>query len=278
MKQNMIEDWGFYLIVAAIVAVTSTLVLTDSLPEKAAAQFNTLTDVSIDTDYKVIKQPTPGDNTFAYAINQVAAKSIPIAEKDPRIKELINGAHANNASVTIAAVQPTVYEYRSDGNTAYSSAGMLIITVNSQIVDNQPYSNAASFDSLHGRVGESHQQVWNVMVDLDKGTVTDILQTPERVMTKNLQPNTIYIGMNMFLPNTVKIEPGTTLKWINTSELPHNIVGVYKTIAGQKIPIDSGFIQKGGSWKYTVGEEGILEYYCTTHSEDGMKGAVVISK
>src|SRR5690348_1612932 len=120
MNHNIIADWGFYLIVAAIVAVMSTFILTDSLPEKAAAQFNTLKDVSIDTDYKAIKQPAPGDNTFAYAINQVAAKTIPIAEKDPRVKELIDYAHANNATVTIAAVQPTVYEYRNDGNLAYS--------------------------------------------------------------------------------------------------------------------------------------------------------------
>jgi len=100
---------------------------------------------------------------------------------------------------------------------------MLVITVNKQLIDNRPYLQANSFDALQGRVGESHQQVWNVMVDLDKGTVTDILETPERVMTINLQTNTIYIGMNMFLPNAAKIEPGTTLKWINTSELPHNV-------------------------------------------------------
>jgi plastocyanin len=250
MKHNIIADWGFYLIIAGIVVVMSMLVLTDSLPERAAAQFNTLKDISIDTDYKITKQPTPDDNTFAYAINQVAAKSIPIAEKDPRVKELIDYAHANNATVTIAAVQPTVYEYRSDGNLVHSSSGMLVITVNYQIVDNQLYSQAANFDFLQGRAAESHQQVWNVMVDLDKGIVTDILQTPERVMREALQTNTIYIGMNMFLPNTVRVEPGTTLKWVNTSELPHNIVGVYKTSTGQKIPIDSGFIQKGDSEIY----------------------------
>ncbi|MDQ3909407.1 MAG: hypothetical protein M3232_03255, partial [Thermoproteota archaeon] len=83
MKQ--IEDWGFYLIVAVIVAVPSMLIATDSLPEKAAAHFNALTDVTMDTNYKVIKEPSPTDNTFIYALNEVAAKSIPIAEKDPRV-------------------------------------------------------------------------------------------------------------------------------------------------------------------------------------------------
>jgi hypothetical protein len=79
---------------------------------------------------------------------------------------------------------------------------MLRITVNQQLVDNQVYLQPASFDALQGRNGESHQQVWNVMVDLDKGVVTNILETSEGLMTKTLQTNTIYIGMNMFLPNT----------------------------------------------------------------------------
>ena len=272
-----IDDWGFYLVIAGMVAVLSILVLTDSLPEKAAARFNTLTDVSIATNYKVIKEPTPEDNTFVYAINEVAEKAIPIAEKDPRIQEIIDSAHVSKAAVTIAAIQPTVYQYRSDGETAYSSSGMLRVTVNQQLVDNQVYLQPASFDALQGRNGESHQQVWNVMVDLDKGVVTDILETSERLMTKTLQTNTIYIGMNMFLPNTAKVDAGTTLKWINTVDMPHNIVGIYKTLSGKQIPIDSGFMQKGDSWKYTFGEEGTLEYYCTIHSEDGMKASITIS-
>ena len=273
-----IDDWGFYLAMAGMVAVMSILMATDSLPEKAAARFNTLTDVSIATNYRVIKEPTPEDNTLVYAINEVAQRAIPIAEKDPRIQEIIDSAHTSNAAVTIGAIQPTVYQYRSDGKTEYSSAGMLRITVNQQSVDNQPYLQPASFDNLQGKNGESHQQVWNVMVDLDKGIVTDIFQTSDRLMTKMLQTNTIYIGMNMFLPNTARIDPGTTLKWINTVDMPHNVVGVYKTLSGKQIPIDSGFLHKGDSWQYTFGEEGTMEYYCTTHLEDGMKASVIVSK
>jgi plastocyanin len=273
-----IDDWGFYLAMAGMVAGMSILMVTDSLPERAAARFNTLTDVSIATNYKVLKEPTPQDNTLVYTINDVAEKAIPIAEKDPRIQEIIDSAHTSKAAVTIAAIQPTVYEYRSDGKAAYSSSGMLRITVNQQSVDNQLYLQPASFDVLQGRNGESHQQVWNVMVDLDKGIVTDIFETSDRLMTKMLQTNTIYIGMNMFLPNTAKIEPGTTLKWINTADMPHNVIGIYKTLSGKQIPVDSGFLEKGDSWKYTFAEEGTMEYYCTTHSEDGMKGSLIVSK
>jgi hypothetical protein len=137
MKQ--IEDWGFYLIVAVIVAVPSILIVTDSLPEKAAAHFDALTDVTMNTNYRVIKEPSHADNTFIYALNEVAEKSILIAEKDPRVSEIIESGSSGKA-VTIAAVQPTVLEYRNNGQLAHSGSGMLIITVNWQTINGQLYS------------------------------------------------------------------------------------------------------------------------------------------
>jgi plastocyanin len=275
MKQ--IEDWGFYLIVAVIVAVPSMLIATDSLPEKAAAHFNALTDVTMDTNYKVIKEPSPTDNTFIYALNEVAAKSIPIAEKDPRVSEIIESGSAGKA-VTVAAVQPTVLEYRNNGQLAHSSSGMLIITVNWETIDGRLYSQINGFQDLQGKASESHQKVWNVMVDLDKQRVTDIVENGERVLSKKLEMNTIYSGMNMFMPGSVKLEVGSSLKWINISNLPHNIVGIYKTSSGQETHLDSGFINNGDSWRYTFNEEGVFEYHCATHTEHGMKGTVIISK
>ena len=178
MKQ--IEDWGFYLIVAVMVAVPSILIATDSLPEKAAAHFNALTDMTMDTNYTVIKEPSPTDNTFIYTLNEVAAKSIAIAEKDPRVSEIIKSGSEGKA-VTIAAVQPTVLEYRNNGQLAHSGSGMLIITVNWETINGQLYSQIGGYQDLQGKISESHQQVWNVMVDLDKQRVTDIIENGERV-------------------------------------------------------------------------------------------------
>ncbi|MDF2727465.1 MAG: protein of unknown function with C-terminal blue (Type 1) copper domain [Nitrososphaera sp.] len=234
------EDGGFYLIVAVMVAVPSILIVTDSMPEKAAAHFNALTDVTMDTNYKVIKEPSPTDNTFIYALNEVAEKSIPIAEKDARVREIIESGSAGKA-VTIAAVQPTVLEYRSNGQLAHSGSGMLIITVNWQTIDGQLYSKTDGFQDLQGKASESHQQVWNVMVDLDKQRVTDIVENGERVLTKKLEMT-------------------------------------YKTSSGQETHLDSGFVKNGDSWRYTFNDEGIFEYHCTTHTEHGMKGTVIISK
>lgn len=275
MKQ--IEDWGFYLIVAVMVAVPSILIVTDSMPEKAAAHFNALTDMTMDTNYTVIQEPSPIDNTFIYALNEVAAKSIVIAEKDPRVSEIIESGSEGKA-VTIAAVQPTVLEYRNNGQLAYSGSGMLIITVNWETINGQLYSQIGGYQDLQGKISESHRQVWNVMVDLDEQRVTDIVENGERVLTKKLEMNRIYSGMNMFMPGSVKLEAGSSLQWINTSNLPHNIVGIYKTSLGQETRVDSGFINNGESWRYTFNEEGVFEYHCTTHTEHGMKGKVIISK
>jgi plastocyanin len=271
-----IKDWNFYLIVAVMVAAASILIATDSLPEKAAAHFNALTDVTMDTNYRVIKEPSSTDNTFIYALNGVAEKSIATAGKDPRVREIIESASPGKA-VTIAAVQPTVLEYRSNGQLAHSGSGMLIITVNWQTINGQPYSQTDAFQDLQGKVSESHQQVWNVMVDLDTQRVTNIVEHGERVLTKKLEMNRIYSGMNMFMPGSVKLEAGSSLQWINTSNLPHNIVGIYKTLSGQETHLDSGFIKNGESWRYTFNDEGVFEYHCTTHTEHGMKGAVIIS-
>ena len=275
MKQ--IEDWGFYLIVAVMVAVPSILIVTDSMPEKAAAHFNALTDMTMDTNFTVIQEPSPTDNTFIYALNEVAAKSIAIAEKDPRVSEIIESGSEGKA-VTIAAVQPTVLEYRNNGQLAHSGSGMLIITVNWETINGQLYSQIGGYQDLQGKISESRQQVWNVMVDLEEQRVTDIVENGERVLTKKLEMNRIYSGMNMFMPGSVKLEAGSSLQWINTSNLQHNIVGIYKTSLGQETRVDSGFINNGESWRYTFNEEGVFEYHCTTHTEHGMKGKVIISK
>jgi plastocyanin len=275
MKQ--LEDWGFYLIVAVIVGVPSILIATDSLPEKDAAHFNALTDVTLDTNYRVIKEPSPTENTFIYALNEVAEKSILIAEKDARVRELIDSGSSGKA-VTIAAVQPTVLEYRSNGQLAHSGSGMLIITVNWETIDGRLYSQTDDFQDLQGKISKSHQQVWNVMVDLDKQRVTDIVENGERILTKKLEMNRIYSGMNMFTPGSVKLEAGSSLQWVNTSNLPHNIVGIYRSSSGQETHLDSGFIKNGESWRYRFNDEGVFEYHCTTHTEHGMKGTVIISK
>jgi plastocyanin len=258
------------VIVSVILAVGITLISTKLTPEQTISKYNPMSEQSIKNDLRVLKTPTPGDNTFAYAINQAAAKGV--------VKQILAGQKGR--ALTIAGVQPTLLQDKS-GKVSYSPVGQVIITSNWQYVDGKFYSNPANFNEISNKTGESHQHIWNVFVDLSKGGVTGISEEPERVMKENLQPNFIFSGMNMFMPDTVKVRPGSVLTWFNNSNLPHNVVGIYykNTTGSSSIPVsvDSGIIQPNESWRYNFNGNGIFDYRCTIHSADGMKGTIVVS-
>jgi hypothetical protein len=61
-----------YVVIGAFIVIGAVLISLGVLPEERAREFRSLTDVSIASDMKVIKEPTLGDNTFIYAVNDVA--------------------------------------------------------------------------------------------------------------------------------------------------------------------------------------------------------------
>jgi plastocyanin len=270
------------VIISVILAIGITLISSKLTPEQRLSNYNPMSDQSIKNDVRVIKTPTPGDNTFAYAINQAAAKGVQIAQNDTAVKQILAGQKAR--ALTIAGVQPTLLQDKN-GKFSYSNFG--------QYIDGKFYSNPINFNQISNKTGESHQHIWNVFVDLSKGTVTGMSEEPERVMKEKIQPNFIFSGMNMFMPDTVKVRPGSVLTWFNNSNLPHNVVGIYyKYVNGNNnnntsssspssrtipISIDSGFIQHNESWRYNFDANGIFDYRCTIHSADGMKGTIIVS-
>ena len=265
-----------------IIAITLTagfiLLVSKVLPEENVKNFNALSEITLQTNLKVIKTPTPGDNTFIYVLNPVAEVALHIAQNDTKVKQIIN--EQKGKAITIAAIQPTSVLQSKDKKVSYSASGpgQIIITSNWQYVNGNFYSNTANFNELDNKTGESRQHIWNVFVDLDKRTVTGISEEPERIMKETLQPNLIYTGMNMFMPDTVKVNTGSVITWINNSNLPHNVVGTYKKAAsGSQITVDSRFIQPNESWTYNFKDAGVFEYICTIHSTDGMKGTIIIS-
>jgi plastocyanin len=265
-----------------IVAITLTagfiLLLSKVLPEEQVKNFNALSEISLKTNLKVIKTPTPDDNIFIYALNPVAEEALHIAQNDTKVKQIIN--EQKGKAITIAAIQPTSVMESKDRKVSYSSTGpgQIIITSNWQYVNGKFYSNTANFNELANKTGESRQHIWNVFVDLGKRTVTGISEEPERIMKETLQPNLIYTGMNMFMPDIVKVSAGSVITWVNNSNLPHNVVGTYKkTTSASPVAVDSGFIQPNESWSYNFNDAGVLEYICTIHSTDGMKGTILVS-
>jgi plastocyanin len=264
-------------IISIILTVGGILMVTNLLPEQMAQRYNPLSKVSIKTDYRVIKTPSPQDNTFIYAINPIAEKALHMALNDTRVKQIIN--EQKDKAVTIAAIQPILMEAKN-GKLIYDPLGQIIITANWQYIDGKFYSTTANFNELQNKIGQSRQHIWKVFVDLNKRTVTRISEEPDRIMSEPFKPNLIYAGGNMFMPDTVKVNAGSVITWLNNSNVPHNVVGTYKkTTSGsqQQIQVDSSFIEPNGSWKYNFNDDGVFEYHCTIHSEDGMKGIIVVS-
>jgi plastocyanin len=267
------------LVLAAIIAVFLTIgvvmISTKSLPEDDAKNFHSLSaNMTLNSDVKIIKEPTTGDNTFIYAINDAAEEAYNIAQNDSQVKQIIDDTKGK--AVTIAAIQPTLLT-AANGQQIHSSGGQVIITVNWQLIDGKFYSDPASFGTLQGKQDESHQQIWSILVDVDKRKVIDISKDSERVLQKEIRPNLVYEEMNVFMPDTVKVSPGTTLKWSNESNVPHNVIGIYKLANGSQIAVDSGFIEHNRSWQHSFYGQGVFEYRCTIHSEEGMKGTIIVS-
>jgi plastocyanin len=300
-----------FVIVGAFVVIGAVLISSGVLPEERAREFRSLTDVSIATGMKVIKEPTLGDNTFIYAINDVAQRGIDIAQRDPRVKQILDDAKAKQATVTIAAVQPAVMIDRQSGELLYSSAGQVVITSNWQTIGGTAYPEPQSFAAVADRSIDSHQQIWHVLVDVDNGQVRQVNQQANRVISDTINSEIVRTEVNMFMPNTVVVDGGSTVRWTNPSNLPHNVVGIFNQTTAQDAvnstgliidnstnnnnnntnandaqsspsssgvtAIDSGFIQQGQSWQYNFNEAGVFNYLCTIHAEEGMRGTLIIA-
>ncbi|MDQ3873510.1 MAG: plastocyanin/azurin family copper-binding protein [Thermoproteota archaeon] len=303
MRKNLRGLLPLFIIIGAFLVIGAVLITSGVLPEEKAREFHPLTDVSISSDMKVIKEPTLQENVLIYAINDVAQRGINIAQNDATVKQILNEAKAKEAAVTIAAVQPTVMIDKQSGNAFHSSAGQVIITSNWQTVEGAVYSEPKNPSEIANKRLESHQQIWNVLVDVDKGQVTQIAQQADRVVSDTFTPNVVRADVNMFVPRTVVVDTGSIIRWSNPSNLPHNVVGSFNqttssgsdnansiilnsnsdnnTAVKSQTPstgnaIDSGFIQPDSSWQYHFDKVGVFNYLCTIHAEEGMRGTVIV--
>jgi plastocyanin len=306
LRKNFRALLPLFVITAAFLVIGAVLIGSGILPEERAREFRSLTDVSIASDMKVIKEPTLEDNTLIYAVNDVAQLGIDIAQNDPRVKQILDESKAKKATVTIAAVQPTVMTDRQSGELLHSSAGQVIITANWQLVEGALYSEPKSPTEIANKKVESHQQIWNILVDVDKGQVTQVAQQADRVISDTARSNVVRADVNMFVPKAVLIEAGSEIRWSNPSNLPHNVVGAFNQTTAleasnttgiisenptknnnnsnanletaQLIAIDSGFIEPNASWQYRFDKEGVFNYLCTIHAEEGMRGTVIVTR
>jgi plastocyanin len=74
---------------------------------------------------------------------------------------------------------------------------------------------------------------------------------------------------NRFEPQTINVQPGTTVRWVNYGQHPH-------TVTADDDSWDSGDIQPDASYSATFNRPGTYYYYCRHHSQDRMRGVVIV--
>ncbi|MFB6235293.1 MAG: plastocyanin/azurin family copper-binding protein [Halopenitus sp.] len=102
-------------------------------------------------------------------------------------------------------------------------------------------------------------------------------------------PQTIEMDEASFVPSSVSISPGTTVRWKNTSDVEQTV-----TAYEDKIPNEAAYFASGGfdseqaarnnvtdglvapreTYEHTFDQAGTYEYFCIPHESSGMIGTV----
>ncbi len=70
-----------------------------------------------------------------------------------------------------------------------------------------------------------------------------------------------------FSPNTVTVPVGSTVRWTNHDDVPHNVVNDDKSIKSKTLDTDENF-------SYTFTKPGTYSYFCSIHPR--MTGKIVV--
>lgn len=81
------------------------------------------------------------------------------------------------------------------------------------------------------------------------------------------QATEIKIDNFSFSPNTVTVPVGSTVRWTNHDDVPHNVVNEDKSLKSKTMDTDENF-------SYTFTKAGTYTYYCSIHPR--MTGKVVV--
>ena len=89
-----------------------------------------------------------------------------------------------------------------------------------------------------------------------------------------------------FLPDTVRIRAGQTIRWRNTSDLMHTVTAdpgraarrVNVRIPEDAAPFHSGELPPGAAWSHTFRVPGVYAYVCLPHELAGMVGVVIVQE
>src|ERR1041385_1632111 len=71
----------------------------------------------------------------------------------------------------------------------------------------------------------------------------------------------------VFAPNPVTVPAGTTIRWTNRDDIPHNVVAEDKSFKSKVMDTDESFA-------YTFSKPGTYTYFCSIHPK--MTGKIVV--
>jgi plastocyanin len=101
------------------------------------------------------------------------------------------------------------------------------------------------------------------------GMITFAAVTSAPIGASSTAPAAVTVTMtdNRFVPATVNVQPGGSITWRNTSQIPHTV-----TADG----FDSGTLAPGATFTQTFERAGTVDYHCQPHRAAGMVGKVVV--
>lgn len=82
----------------------------------------------------------------------------------------------------------------------------------------------------------------------------------------------VSVGDNFFSPQTLRIDPGDTVRWTNDGSVVHTVTHDSHTL------FDSGDLASGQSFEFTFNQEGYYFYHCHHHGvpREGMWAVVIV--
>jgi plastocyanin len=93
--------------------------------------------------------------------------------------------------------------------------------------------------------------------------------TPTATYTPGPNTVTVDMGNYYFSPRRIAVRPGDTVRWVNTSDLPH-------TSTSSDGRWDSGIVEPGGYFERTFDDAGTFDYICELHVAQGQTGVVEV--
>jgi len=81
------------------------------------------------------------------------------------------------------------------------------------------------------------------------------------------EPNEVVIDNFTFGPQELTVAVGTTVKWVNHDDIPHNVVNKDKAFRSKALDTDD-------SYSFTFASAGSFDYFCGLHPH--MQGKIIV--